>query len=201
MPMDPHLFRLMYHFNTWANEHLRTAIVSMDESLAHRQLGLWFGSAHAILVHLCAGEAIWLSRLRDGENPSSLLTQDDVPTVSALVETWRDLDAQWECYVATLTVDSLAEPVTWISQHGESFTHLRWQLVMHVPFHSSEHRAHAATALTALGIRHGPQDFHLQFMPPEAIALRMGRPSDDPPPFASPCDSRAVAFGRDGYAW
>jgi uncharacterized damage-inducible protein DinB len=90
-----------------------------------------------------------------------------------LVERWRDLDAQWEVYVAGLTAEALAEPVTWTSQHGDSFTHLRWQLVMHVPFHSSEHRAQAATALTALVIAHGPQDFHLRFMPPEAVALRM----------------------------
>jgi uncharacterized damage-inducible protein DinB len=170
--MDPALLLPMYRFNTWANEHLRKAITGADEELVRRPLDLWFGSAFAILVHLCAGERIWLPRLRDGISPPRLLTEDDFPSVAALVEGWREADAQWEAYVATLTAEILEEPVRWTSQRGDSFTHARWQILMHVPFHSSEHRAHAATALTVLGIRHGPQDFHLQFMPPEAVALR-----------------------------
>ncbi|MGH2586533.1 MAG: DinB family protein [Dehalococcoidia bacterium] len=173
--VDPQFLRPMYRFNTWANEQIREAIAGADEALVRRPLDLWFGSAFAILVHLYAGEAIWLSRLRDGISPSRLLAEADLPSVAALVETWREIDVQWEAYVATLTAAALEEPVAWSSQFGDSFTHARWQILMHVPFHSSEHRAHAATALTALGIRHGPQDFHLQFMPPEAVALRMGR--------------------------
>jgi len=173
--MDPELLRPIYRFNTWANEQIRAAIAGADEALVRRPVDLWFGSAFAILVHLCAGESIWLARLRDGISPPRLLTAEDVPSVAALVETWGNLDAQWEAYVATLSSTALEEPVAWTSQFGDSFTHIRWQILMHVPFHSSEHRAHAAMALTMLGIRHGPQDFHLQFMPAEAVALRMGR--------------------------
>lgn len=178
--MDPRPFPPLYRYNTWANGHIRAAIASADESLIRRPLDLWFGSAFVVLVHICAGEALWLSRLRDGVSPPRVLSDDDVPTVAALVELWRDLDAQWEAYVATLTSEALDEPVIWTSQHGDAHTHIRWQLVMHVPLHSSEHRAQAAVALTVLGIDHGPQDFHLQFMPPEAAALRTGQRPPNP---------------------
>src|SRR6266511_125660 len=172
MEMDQQLVRGLYRFNTWANEHIRDALNAADEDSLRRSLdNLWFGSLFSVVAHLCAGEAIWLARLRDG-----LPTAEDFSSAAELVATWRDLDQRWEAYAATLDAARLAEPVTWTSQLGDSFTHTRWQLVMHVPLHSSEHRAQAALALTALGVPHGPQDFHLQFMPPEAAARRMSDP-------------------------
>jgi uncharacterized damage-inducible protein DinB len=172
--VDIDLLLPIYRFNTWANEAIRAALLVAGEERARRPLDLWFGSAFAISAHICAGETIWISRLRDGVTPPRLLGEDDFPDVAALTEHWRDLDRQWEAYVAGLTPAALAETVPWTSQHGERFTHIRWQILLHLPFHSSEHRAHAATALTLLGVRHGPQDFHLQFMPPDAAALRSG---------------------------
>jgi hypothetical protein len=66
--------------------------------------------------------------------------------------------------------------MTWTSQFGGTYTHRRWQLAMHVPFPGSEHRVHVATEMTLLGIRHDPRDFHLQFMPPDAVTTRLGYP-------------------------
>jgi uncharacterized damage-inducible protein DinB len=178
MELDQELVQGLYRFNTWANGHIRDALLSAEEASLRQPLGLWFGSVFAVVAHICAGEAIWLARLRDGSTPARLLAADDYATIGDLVQTWRDLDADWEAYIATLDAARLTEPVSWTSQLGDGFTHTRWQLVLHVPFHSSEHRAQAALALTTLGIAHGPQDFHLQFMPPEAAARRMGlRPS------------------------
>lgn len=176
MDMDQQMLQGLYRFNTWANGHIRDALLTTDQATLRRPLDLWFGSVVAVVAHICAGEAIWLARLRDGVTPARLHTAEDFATVVEVVEAWRDLDAQWEAYIATLDAARLAESVPWTSQLGDSFTHARWQLVLHVPLHTGEHRAQAAVALTALGIPHGPQDFHLQFMPPEAATRRMGAP-------------------------
>jgi uncharacterized damage-inducible protein DinB len=166
----------MYQFNTWTNEQLREAMTGVSAEYLRRPSGLWFKSALDILTHIYAGEAIWLARLRDGVDPPRLLTAADVGTTLELVESWRTVDRGWEEYVASLTSANLDEIVNWTSQMGDSFGHVRWQLVMHVAFHSSEHRAHAGTALTQLGLSHGPQDFLYQFMPVEAVRRRSGRP-------------------------
>ncbi len=174
MEMDQQLLQGLYRSNTWANEHIRDAMLLANDDALRRPLDLWFGSVFAVVAHICAGETIWLARLRDGMTPPRLLATEDFSLAAELVHTWRDLDEQWEAYVATLDAARLAEPVSWTSQLGDSFTHTRWQLVLHVPLHTGEHRAQAAVALTALGVPHGPQDFHLQFMPPEAASRRMG---------------------------
>ncbi|HLZ72582.1 MAG TPA: DinB family protein [Dehalococcoidia bacterium] len=166
--MDPAPFAPMYAFNTWANEGIREGMHGVSAEYLRKPLNLWFDSAFAVTAHLYAGEKIWLARLRDGVNPTRLLSAADFASTGELVEAWRDVDAEWETYIATLSGEQLDEIVTWQSQRGGSFSHIRWQLLLHVPFHSSEHRAHAGTALTQLGLSHGPQDFHLQFMPEEA---------------------------------
>lgn len=164
--MDLTKLQAMYRFNTWANEYLREGIERADEALLRQPLDMWFGSAFNILAHLCAGEAIWLARLRDGTTPARLQTAADFPSPQALLATWRDADAAWEAYVATMTDAMLDEDVTWRRQEGDTFTNQLWQPVLHVAFHSTEHRGHASVALTRLGIEHGPQDFLYQFLPP-----------------------------------
>ncbi|HTE83543.1 MAG TPA: DinB family protein [Dehalococcoidia bacterium] len=165
--------RSMYRFNTWANENLRQGIEGADEALVQRPLDMWFGSAFNVLAHLCAGEAIWLARLRDGETPARLLTAADFPGLQAMLQAWRRLDSEWEDYVKTLTNDILDSTVSWRRQEGETFTNQLWQPVLHVAFHGTEHRGHASVALTALGIEHGPQDFLYQFLPPPSATRPM----------------------------
>src|SRR5438105_9651989 len=117
----------MYRFNTWANEHLREGIERADEAQLRQPLDMWFGSAFNILAHLCGGEAIWLARLRDGRTSARLQTAADFPSSQALVENWREMDAAWEAYVATLTAELLDEDVTWRRQEGDMFTNQLWQ--------------------------------------------------------------------------
>lgn len=131
-----------------------------------RPLDLWFGSAFAILAHLCAAEAIWLDRLRDRQTPLRLLTAADFGSTADLIETWQRLDTDWEAYVAALTSAQLDEEIIWQRQEGQRYSCRLWQPLLHVPFHSSEHRGHATVALTQIGVQHGPQDFLYQFLPP-----------------------------------
>src|SRR5437868_1673587 len=130
--MDPVFLVPMYRFNTWANGHIRDALPVAGDELLRQPLGLWFGSAFAILAHLVAGEAIWLARLRDSVNPDRLLTADDFPSVAVLEERWADLDREWEAYVAGVRAADLERQVPWTSQFGDSFTHQRWQILMQV---------------------------------------------------------------------
>jgi uncharacterized damage-inducible protein DinB len=174
--VDPGLLLSIYRFTSWANEGVREGMARADEGALRRPIGLWFGSVMEIAAHLYAGEAIWLARLRDGTSPPRLLTAADFSSAAGLIDAWRAVDAAWEAYVATLTPASLDEPIHWTSQFRERLSHLRWQILMHVPFHCSEHRAHVATGLTMLGVSHGPQDFHLQFLPPDVVARRQSAP-------------------------
>lgn len=176
MNPEPSLLGPIFTFNTWANESIRAAMEQAGEATVRQALDLWFGSVFAITAHIVAAEETWLARLRGSRSPAPASAAADFATLGDLLSAWRAADAGWQAEVAAMTPERLGEVVTQITSSGDALTFQCWQIVLHVAFHGAEHRAHAATGLTQLGVRHGPQDFHVQFMPPAVAALRWSQP-------------------------
>ncbi len=161
--MDPDTIRALYRFNTFANEALRRSLLAAGDEVARRPVGMWFGTTFDILAHVASGEATWLGRLRDRRPAARGLSAADFATVQELVAAWRDLDAQWEGYMASLSAAELEEDIVARRSDGRTYQFTLWQPILHVANHSTEHRGHATVAMTQLGIPHGDQDFLDQF--------------------------------------
>jgi uncharacterized damage-inducible protein DinB len=155
--------RALFRFNSFANEALRVPMLAAGDKAVRQPVSIWFGSVFFILGHVCAGEAVWLARLRDRQPQAQSLTPDSFPGVGALIETWRDLDAQWEAYVASLSAQDLEADIVSRRSDGRTYEFKLWQPVLHIANHSTEHRGHATVAMTQLGIPHSNQDFLDQF--------------------------------------
>jgi uncharacterized damage-inducible protein DinB len=164
--MEPAAIQALFRFNTFANESLREPLVASGEEHARRSLDMWFGSVFAILAHVCGGESVWLARLRDRDAEAASQTAADFPSLDALVERWRWMDAQWEAYAASLTAALLEEEIVSRRRDGNVYRFKLWQPIIHVANHSTEHRGHATVAMTQLGIPHANQDFLDQFRTP-----------------------------------
>jgi uncharacterized damage-inducible protein DinB len=165
--VDPASLQSMLRFNTWANENLRQALVSSDEAQLRKPLeDFWFGSVFSILTHVLGGETTWLARLRDGEAAPRPPNADEF-SPKTLAEAWRKKDQEWEEWAAAVTPEQLATRGTWRRADGKLYELQHWQVATHIVVHSTNHRGHATVAMTALGIRHGPQDFLDQYRPLE----------------------------------
>ncbi|MGI8553993.1 MAG: DinB family protein [Dehalococcoidia bacterium] len=164
--MEPAAIQALFRFNTFANEALRGPLLAAGDEVVRRPLTLWFGSVFNVLAHLCGGESVWLARLCDKQPQARTLTADDFPSVAALVETWRDLDAQWETFVGSLSAHALEEATIARRSDGNTYAFTFWQPLIHVANHSTEHRGHATVAMTQLGMPHSKQDFLDQFRTP-----------------------------------
>ena len=164
--MDPAPIQALFRFNTFANESLREPLLAAGDETARQPLDMWFGSVFSILAHVCGGEGTWLARLRDRNATPQPLTGADFPSVEALVERWRDFDAQWEAYVASLSAEMLDEEIVSRRRDGNAYVFKLWQPIIHIANHSTEHRGHATVAMTQLGIPHANQDFLDQFRTP-----------------------------------
>jgi uncharacterized damage-inducible protein DinB len=162
--MDPAGIQAMFHFNTWANDSVREGLLSADEQLLRAPVeGVWFGSIFYILTHILGAETLLLARVRDGAQSVRLPAVDDFASAEGLADAWRKKDEEWENWVATLTQAQLDEQITLPRRDGSSWRYQRWQPIVQIPFHSTEHRGHATVVMTQLGIKHGPQDFIQQF--------------------------------------
>jgi uncharacterized damage-inducible protein DinB len=170
--MDASTIQELYRFNTWANENVRDALDAVDDATMRRPLDLFFGSVYDILDHLYRAEQMWLDRLRSADPAGPLQIPEPAGGPRDLLARWRAADAEWEAFVGGLTPADLERPTGW-GPGMPVFTF--WQAVLQVPLHNSEHRAHATTGMTVLGIAHGPQDFLIQFVTPEFLAEMQAR--------------------------
>jgi uncharacterized damage-inducible protein DinB len=161
--MEPEAIQALFRFNTFANESLREPLLTAGEELARRPRDMWFGSVFEILAHVCGGESVWLARLRDRNMTAPSLAAADFSSLADLVERWREVDAQWEAFAASLSQDVLDQEIVSRRRDGISYVFKLWQPIIHVANHSTEHRGHATVAMTQLGIPHANQDFLDQF--------------------------------------
>src|SRR6202035_917591 len=117
---------------------LREPLLTTPEQRVREPVDMWFGSVFSLLAHICSGEAGWLARMRDRATQSRALNADSFPNVASLVERWRDLDAQWEAYVGSLSAQALEENVVSRRSDGNTYAFKLWQPVIHVANHSTE---------------------------------------------------------------
>jgi uncharacterized damage-inducible protein DinB len=163
--MNAECLRDLFLFNTFANEGIRKAMDETEEAVLRETLdGYWFDSLFTLLTHTVSGETVWLDRLRTGTQALPHLNPDDF-TCETLVQAWRQKDHEWEDWLADVPADGLYEEWAWRRSDGRLYSVLPWQVAAHVATHSTNHRGHVTVAMTALGIKHGPQEFLDQYRP------------------------------------
>ncbi len=143
-------------FNFWANERLLEACqqLSADEFTQAVTPDPGWGSLRGILVHTLDTEYGWRMNLQSDDS-DVILNESDFPDVASLITRWEQEKASWADFLDSLTDESLNQG------YGDNPAESAkvWQIIMHVVMHSIQHRAEAATFLTALGHSPGELDF------------------------------------------
>jgi uncharacterized damage-inducible protein DinB len=155
-------FRTLYDYLYWARDRVLAAASGMTEAEYAKPNGFTYGSVRGILTHALSGEHIWLARCR-GEagapiGPASLLKEEDLPTVEALSERWREEEAKQRAFLAGLMDADLVEDVVFRRPDGNEFRAPLWQVLTLVYSHTLQHRSEAAEALTMVGRSPGGLD-------------------------------------------
>jgi uncharacterized damage-inducible protein DinB len=148
----------LFNHNYWARDCQLQACAALSEEQFQRSLGSSFASVRDTLVHMVGAERIWLARWR-GRAPQFMPSPLEFPTLSAVSETWCTVEREMREYLATLGDQTLEQPLTYVSQNGDSFTNELWRLMLHVVNHQGYHRGQVATLLRQLGLQPPGVDF------------------------------------------
>jgi uncharacterized damage-inducible protein DinB len=116
------------------------------------------GSLRATLVHMLSAEWIWRSRWQ-GTSPMEDLREEDLPTLRALRERWREEERQMRAFLATLGEEDVQRVVEYTNTKGQTYAAPLWQMMGHLVNHGTQHRSEAAMLLSRLG--HSPGDMDL----------------------------------------
>lgn len=154
--MGPTEFNQLVSYSAWATDRiLATCEPLTPEAFAQPVTpDPGWGSLRGLLVHALDAEYGWRTVL-EGESDSGVLEEVDFPDVATLRTRWAEEHAAWARFAAALTPERLADGYGERPDDGPRV----WQTIMHVLFHSAQHRSEAAAILTGMG--HSPGELDL----------------------------------------
>lgn len=171
------LLQDLYRHQHWADAQVWSAVHHFPA--AHEDADL-----RARLMHLHGVQQLWLARweaslgrVHEGEpphgarSPQLLPRTEDFPDWETLRHFAHRCHEGLDAFLTELRGRDLPREVVYKSLHGEPFTGLLGDLMLHLPMHSAHHRGQIALSLHRLGI--APPDLDL------VTWQRMGRPKPD----------------------
>jgi uncharacterized damage-inducible protein DinB len=127
-----------------------------------KDVGSSFGSIRDTLVHILSGERTWLSRW-SGSSPKGHLDAAGFPDVSALRQSWEQLNKEMVGFLNALSDERLLSTVAYSTFAGQPQVQPLWQQMAHLANHSTYHRGQVTTMLRQLGAQSIATDLILFF--------------------------------------
>ncbi len=145
-------FRLLYDFNSWANQRTLDACAVLAPEPLTRDLGSSFKSVRDTLAHIYGAQWIWLERWH-GRVPAGLPSAADFPDFETVKRRFAEIDRNLVDYVASLNADDIQRIIEFKTMAGTQIAQPLWQMLQHVANHSTYHRGQIATMLRQLGTK------------------------------------------------
>ncbi len=139
--MTPEAMRTLYGYCYWAFERVWGCIMQLSDDQFREDIDYSTGSIRNQVVHLMSSTRRWMARMQGAAVPPQLAFQD-YPTRAATKAAWEARKAEALGYVHGLDQAQLDEAVSYAIQgRGIQAEARRWELLLHVANHATDHRA------------------------------------------------------------
>jgi uncharacterized damage-inducible protein DinB len=156
--VSPEVLRQIYDYNFWARDQQLAVCKTLAEEQLSRPLGSSFGTLHDTLKHIVGAEWVWMERF-DGRQARSVPWYPGANTLESLRARWALVESDLRRFLASLTAEALAAPLTYVNFKGETWTYPLWQTLLHLANHGTYHRGQVTMALRQLGATPPAIDF------------------------------------------
>ena len=147
----------------WADRTTLRAVREVRPDDLRRDAGISYGSLLGTMAHMLGSQRRWLARF-SGHAPAHMPTLADFPDLLSWITAWEETASQIEAFLAALTDEQLAAPLTWIGTEGETSTCPLWQPVVHLVNHTSYHRGQIVSLLRQMGYQPPTTDLIRYFL-------------------------------------
>ena len=150
----------LYDYSYWANGKLFEVLSQLTTEQLTQSVAGSYGSVRNTMVHILSAEWGWLARC-GGARRGPALVASDYPTVTSLIERWRQVEASVRGFLANLRDEDLDRMVEFAFGSGPKYSMRLGELMHHAAIHGVHHRGQAALLLRSLG--RVPGDFDILF--------------------------------------
>jgi uncharacterized damage-inducible protein DinB len=134
----------------WADRTTLRSVREVSPEDLRREAGISFGSLFGTMVHLLGSQRRWLARF-SGHAPAHIPGPDEFSDLLSWIHAWEETASEVEAFLAALTDEQLAAPLTWVDSEGATLTRPLWQPVVHLVNHTSYHRGQIVSLLRQMG--------------------------------------------------
>ena len=153
--MTPEEIGLLYDYNAWANHRILDACAGLSEEQMKRRIESSFPSLRETLLHIVAGEWIWLERWR-GRSHSKAEWDGLAQPLTSMTEIrafWSELERKQKEFIGGLTPERLSRAQDFRTLDGTPYSQPLWQMMQHLVNHGTYHRGQVTTMLRQLGAK------------------------------------------------
>jgi uncharacterized damage-inducible protein DinB len=156
--MTVDFFIRMFDYNFWAHRRVWDYVMALTAEQFTRPSDYSIGSIHAQIVHTIGAEQIWLRRVK-GEPTASFPKTEQYPTRSDIRAVWDQVETDWRAYLAQVSDAHLTEFIDYKMTDGSEQKSIRWEAMMQVINHGTDHRAQTLALIHQVGGQTNSQDF------------------------------------------
>ncbi|MCY3866299.1 MAG: DinB family protein [Chloroflexi bacterium] len=165
--MNPRHIRTLFDYHYASYDRIRhcAAALSQDQFVADSSYSV--GSVRNQLAHCLMVDIRWLARLN--RQPPPEMEYEDFPDQATLWREWEEVQDQVMAYVSRLSAEELDEVVDLqFPDRGGLRRSRRWQILVHMVNHGTDHRAQILARLAGFGAATFEQDLMLHLWSAEA---------------------------------
>jgi uncharacterized damage-inducible protein DinB len=141
-PRQEH-FRMLAHYNAWANDRLYACAARLSPEALAADHGAFFRSLLGTLNHLLVTDRLWMARL-EGESPRGTRLDEVLhERFDDLLAARREQDRKLIDHVQGLGEERLAKPLSYATSSGAPQSQPLHHVLAHVFNHQTHHRGQA----------------------------------------------------------
>src|SRR5262245_20267372 len=144
-------------YSYWARNRLYAAADGLSEAEYGADNGFVYPSVRAVMTHMANSEGMWLARCKGEEVVR--LAPEEVPNLESLQDRWAGIEKGMRQYLDSVTFAEVGRGFEIVWRDGSKETRSVGDVLSIVLFHSAQHRAEAAEALTRIGRSPGNLDY------------------------------------------
>jgi uncharacterized damage-inducible protein DinB len=157
--MNIDYIKSIYQYNDAANRRLWDSIMGLTDAQFLEDVPYSIGSVRNHMVHLAGAEARWLARLKGIPLPDYPKYEDCMTRQAAWAVWEANANALLE-YVMVVKQEELEDVIVYNMPHrGGEKRSLRWQILLHLVNHATDHRAQILRILHDMGAPTFEQDY------------------------------------------
>jgi uncharacterized damage-inducible protein DinB len=150
--------RRLHAHRVWTRNKILAVARTCSDAELRRPVEMGAGSLFATIVHLWGAELVWANVLEEGDPATIIPSADTFPSVAALEDAWKPLDARWAALLARADDAAfLAKPFPRVRE-GKTYITDAHAIYLHVCTHHHYHAAQVSNMLRQMGKSLGPSD-------------------------------------------